>query len=52
MTFEESVQYLESFINYEKKAVYNYKTAFKLERIRKFNTEWVKMKPDGSHRES
>lgn len=36
MTFEESVLYLESFINYEKKATYNYKTAFKLERIRKF----------------
>ncbi len=36
MTYEESLAYLESFINYEKKAQYNYKTAFKLERMQKF----------------
>jgi dihydrofolate synthase/folylpolyglutamate synthase len=36
MTFEEAVGYLESFINYEKKPSYNYKTAFKLDRMKRF----------------
>lgn len=36
MTYEEAISYLESFINYEKTANYNYKTAFKLERMKKF----------------
>ncbi|MBI5873846.1 MAG: bifunctional folylpolyglutamate synthase/dihydrofolate synthase [Candidatus Omnitrophica bacterium] len=36
MTYEEAIAYLESFINYERKTNYHYKTAFKLERMKKF----------------
>ncbi|HAJ56419.1 MAG TPA: hypothetical protein DCL35_01470 [Candidatus Omnitrophica bacterium] len=36
MTYEEAIVYLESFINYERKTQYHYKTAFKLERMDKF----------------
>jgi dihydrofolate synthase/folylpolyglutamate synthase len=36
MTYEESIAYLESFIDYEKKSDYSYKTVFKLERIKRF----------------
>ena len=36
MIYEESVAYLESFINYEIKTEYHYKTAFKLDRMKKF----------------
>lgn len=36
MTYEEAILYLESFINYEHKTPYPYKTAFKPERMKKF----------------
>ena len=36
MTYPESIQYLESFVNYEKLSVYPYKESLKLERIRDF----------------
>jgi dihydrofolate synthase/folylpolyglutamate synthase len=36
MTYPETLAYLDSFINYEKLAVYPYKEFFKLERIRNF----------------
>lgn len=36
MTYEEAAAYLEFFINYEHKTHVHYKTAFKLERMRKF----------------
>ena len=36
MTYEEAISYLETFINYERKPDYHYKTAFKLERMKKF----------------
>lgn len=35
MTYQEALRYLESFINYEKKDGYDYKTSFKLERMEK-----------------
>jgi dihydrofolate synthase/folylpolyglutamate synthase len=36
MTYEESIAYLETFINYEHQTQVPYKTAFKLERMKKF----------------
>jgi len=36
MTYPETVQYLESFINYEKIPVYPYKESFRLERVKNF----------------
>ncbi len=33
MTYEEAVKYLDSFIDYEKVAAYNYRTTMKLERV-------------------
>jgi dihydrofolate synthase/folylpolyglutamate synthase len=36
MAYQETIRYLNSFINYEKKAVYPYKQSFKLERIKEF----------------
>ena len=36
MTYEEAISYLDSFMNYEKKSSFHYKTAFKLDRIKKF----------------
>jgi dihydrofolate synthase/folylpolyglutamate synthase len=36
MTYPETITYLDSFINYEKKAAYPYKESFKLERIEEF----------------
>lgn len=36
MTYEESHQYLEAFINYESRSHFNYRSAFKLERVSKF----------------
>jgi dihydrofolate synthase/folylpolyglutamate synthase len=36
MTYPETVQYLESFINYEKIPVYPYKESFRLERVKIF----------------
>ena len=38
MTYPETVQYLESFINYETIPVYSYKESLKLERIKNFLT--------------
>ena len=35
MTYEEALSYLEGFIDYEKKTVTHYRTAFKIERVRK-----------------
>lgn len=40
MTYEESFSYLESFINYERKSRYHYKTAFKLDRMKAFLGEF------------
>ncbi len=39
MTYEEAIVYLESFINYERKSNFQYKTALKLERMVKFLSE-------------
>jgi dihydrofolate synthase/folylpolyglutamate synthase len=36
MTYQETIQYLDSFINYEKKSAYPYRESFKLERIKEF----------------
>ncbi|MDP3732801.1 MAG: folylpolyglutamate synthase/dihydrofolate synthase family protein [Candidatus Omnitrophota bacterium] len=36
MTYPETVQYLESFVNYEQIPVYPYKESFKLERVKNF----------------
>jgi dihydrofolate synthase/folylpolyglutamate synthase len=36
MSYPRTIQYLESFVNYEKKNRYSYKESFKLERIRDF----------------
>ncbi|OIO36453.1 MAG: hypothetical protein AUJ74_02460 [Candidatus Omnitrophica bacterium CG1_02_44_16] len=36
MNYEEALAYLDTFINYERKTDYQYKAAFKLERIQKF----------------
>ena len=36
MTYAEALQYLESFINYEKMDGYNYKSSLKLERMKRF----------------
>lgn len=36
MTYQEATQYLNSFVNYEKKSKYPYQETFKLERIRAF----------------
>ena len=36
MTYQETIQYLDSFINYEKKSTYPYRESFKLERIKEF----------------
>ncbi len=36
MTYPETVQYLESFINYEKIPVYPYRESLKLERVKNF----------------
>lgn len=36
MTYQEAVQYLESFINYEKLSAWPYKESFKFERVRGF----------------
>ena len=35
MTYKEALAYLESFINYEKIAGYNYKSSLRLERIKR-----------------
>jgi len=35
MTYEEALSYLESFVDYEKKAVKHYRTAFKIDRVKK-----------------
>ena len=35
MTYPEALAFLESFVNYEKKDNYNYKTSFKLDRMRR-----------------
>jgi dihydrofolate synthase / folylpolyglutamate synthase len=36
MTFPEAVNYLDSFVNYEKRSAYPYRRSFRLERIRMF----------------
>jgi dihydrofolate synthase/folylpolyglutamate synthase len=36
MPYQQTIQYLDSFINYEKKSAYPYKESFKLERIQEF----------------
>ncbi len=36
MTYEEALAYLETFVDYERKSQYHYKTAFKLERMERF----------------
>jgi dihydrofolate synthase / folylpolyglutamate synthase len=36
MTYREALKYLDSFINFEKSDGYNYKTSFKLERMKRF----------------
>ncbi len=36
MTYEEAISQLDSFVNYEKSASFHYRTAFKLDRIKKF----------------
>jgi len=36
MNYRETLAYLDSFINFERKAAYPYKQSFKLERIRRF----------------
>jgi dihydrofolate synthase/folylpolyglutamate synthase len=36
MTYRETIQYLDSLINYEKKCAYPYRESFKLERIKEF----------------
>jgi len=38
MTYKKAIEYLESFINYEKKDGYNYAKSFKLDRIRKLSS--------------
>ncbi len=38
MTYPETIQYLESFINYEKIPAYPYKESLKLERVKDFLT--------------
>ncbi|MBN2453252.1 MAG: bifunctional folylpolyglutamate synthase/dihydrofolate synthase [Candidatus Omnitrophica bacterium] len=35
MTYREAINYLDSFINYEKKNLYDYKASFKLDRMRR-----------------
>lgn len=37
MTYKEALQYLESFINYEKLDGYNYKSSLKLDRMKRFS---------------
>ncbi len=39
MTYQETIQYLESFINYEKFTNYPYKESIKLERVKEFLSE-------------
>ncbi len=36
MAYQETIRYLDSFINYEKKSAFPYKQSFKLERIKEF----------------
>jgi hypothetical protein len=35
MTYQDALQYLDSFINYEKQDFYDYKSSFKLDRMKK-----------------